>query len=66
VKNVCHRRNIRLRDDNRFVFKVSDELHEACGAEAQRRRMTTSALMGIMVSKIVEDKLFDAILDDGK
>jgi hypothetical protein len=66
VKNICHRRHIRLRDNGRMVFKVSTMLYDACGAEADRRRVTVSALMQIMVSKIVRDRLFDAILDDGK
>jgi hypothetical protein len=58
--------HVRLRGNNRLVYKVSTELHEACSAEADRRHVTVSALMRRMLEKIVQDKLFDAIIDDGK
>ena len=63
VKNICHRRHVRLRSNNRLVYKVSTELHEACSKEADRRHMTINALMRSMLEKIVEDKLFNAIFD---
>jgi hypothetical protein len=66
VKNVCSRRHVRLRGSDRLVFKVSDELHKACDEEAHRRHMTTNALLRRMLEKIVQDKLFDAIIDDGR
>jgi hypothetical protein len=60
VKN--HRRHIRLRGNNRLVFKVSSELHEACDTEAHRRHMTLNALMRLLLMQIVQDKLFDAVI----
>jgi predicted HicB family RNase H-like nuclease len=66
VKNVCHRRHIRLRSNNRLVYKVAPELHEACNTEARRRNLTINAFLRQMLEKIVEDKLFNAIFDDGK
>jgi hypothetical protein len=53
VKNICHHRHIKLRGDNQLVFKVQTALYDACGAEADRRHMTISALLRLMLSKIV-------------
>jgi len=66
VKNCCHRRHIRLRDNGRMVFKIAPQLREACNTEAQRRGLTINAFLRQMLAKIVEDKLFNAIFDDGK
>ena len=53
---------LRPRGNNRLVFKVSTKLHKACDAEAQRRHMTINALLRLLLSTIVRDRLFDAIL----
>jgi hypothetical protein len=58
----CHRRHVLLRGNNRIVFKLSDELHDACDTEAQRRHMTINALMRLLLTRIVRDKLFDAVI----
>jgi hypothetical protein len=58
--------HVRLRGNNRLVFKVSTELHEACDTEAQRRHLSLNALLRLILSKTVEGKLFSAIIDDGR
>jgi hypothetical protein len=43
VRDICQHRHVKLRDNNRLVYKVSPELRDACCAEAERRQMTINA-----------------------
>jgi predicted HicB family RNase H-like nuclease len=48
--------------NGRLVFKVTTELHKACDTEAHRRHMTLNALLRLLLTRIVRDKLFDAVI----
>jgi hypothetical protein len=50
------------RGNGRLVFTVSTAIHKACDTEAQRRHMTINALLRLLLTRIVRDKLFDAVI----
>lgn len=66
VKALCSKRGIRRRDSHIFSYSVKASIMEAVRAEAHRRDVSIPILMRNLISVVVRDNLFAAIIDDGK
>lgn len=74
LKTFCAERRISLTaDKQRYLTGFRNTLGRRIGAkrlaklraEARRRGMTDDALVGRLLSAIIEDAMYDAVLDEG-
>jgi hypothetical protein len=68
VKGLCNKRRIKLPDEeiDSLPMPIGGKLYPIYSAQASRRGMKLSRFMRLLLAKVVEGNLFDAIIDDDK
>jgi hypothetical protein len=66
VRGMCHHRGIRRAKSGWLGVSVSISAMEALHAEADRRDQSFGEFMRLLLRRIVDDRLFNAIIDDDK
>lgn len=64
IQRICRRYGIRFERHRRFVLLVPDAMGASVDEECERRGVTAQRLVEQVVTTVVSEKLFAAILDN--